>query len=164
MGRGRVTLADIAPKCRPQLEALLAAQPRRSIGDLVSGVVAKMPIEIAAQTLPGERRLKQRSRKISILEQRWGMELKAKYPNARIYPQFPFAIATGSNYYCDYVIVEVGEKEGWVRVSAHEVKGPHSREAGIVKVKVAARTYPFVKFSFVSEIKHRGWVMEDVRS
>jgi hypothetical protein len=136
MGRRDDILSKIHPKYRGEIEAQLAAQRK----PLDLPVIARNIVEAEKP------RLKQRRKKISALEERWGDRLKAIYPLATIYPQFPFSVGNNCNYYVDYLVVVRSP----LVVMGFEVKGPHAWAASKVKLKAAARMYPWVDFSMVS--------------
>lgn len=144
--RNRLTLADISPKLLTPA-VLEELRPR--------GVAAQQ----LAAAMPADNRVRQSRKKSSALEDRWGVQLAARYPGAKIYPQFPLPIANGSNYYVDFLIV-LGNR-GALEVHAHEVKGPYARTAGTVKLKVAARIHPWARFQMVS-FKDGRWVEQEI--
>lgn len=149
----RLTLADINPKCLEANRAVIEAALRpKTIG-----------IAVAPEVGGEKPRIKQKQRKVSLLEERWGKELRVKHPGATIYEQFPLPIGNGSNYYVDYLIVRGGRgTDRPLEMFGDEVKGPYARSTGIVKLKAAATRFPWIKFSLVSEIKGRGWSVQEV--
>lgn len=155
MARGDDILAKIHPKMMPQVMAQLAAQRSpRAIG---------FGLPAVAETASSERRTRQRQKKTSLLEERWGRVLAERNPGATIYDQFPLRIGNGSNYYVDYVVITGGRHRGEpLVITAWEVKGPYSRSTGIVKLKAAATRYPWIQFQLVSESANRGWKSEEI--
>lgn len=107
------------------------------------------------------RRTRQRADKRSELEIKFGEYLRNRWPNARIYEQFPIRIGNGCNYYVDYVVVCQHEQHRYVTVHAYEVKGPFSRANGITKLKAAASLCPWIKFQMASDGLHK-WELEDI--
>ena len=49
------------------------------------------------------------------------------------------------------------------RLDFFEVKGPHAWEDSIIKLKVAARVYPFFQFWMVTRPKGSGWQIVEVK-
>jgi hypothetical protein len=146
-----MTLADLPPRARE--EALRQLERQRGVTAVPT--LASLPIP------EGAKRIASRPRKISILEESWGKELRTMFPEATIHAQFPLAIGNRCNYYIDYLVIEKGEG-GVVRVFGHEVKGPYSRDNGITKLKGAARTYPWIKFTLISQAANGGFEKQEV--
>jgi hypothetical protein len=151
MSRRGISLTAINPKYLPQIDRLLKEQ-------------ARPPIERAQlEAPPAERRVKQSQRKVSLLEERWGRQLREMNPGARIYEQFPLNIGRGCNYYVDYLIAVGGHgTDRPLSLFADEVKGPYSRDKGITKLKAAATRYPWIKFSLVSEPQPGRWQTQEI--
>lgn len=113
------------------------------------GIVAKFrPKPGATPTL------RQPHRKTSEIEAAFGIELRREFPDGRIYEQWPIPIGSGCNYYVDFLVV-TGTPAFGFRLRAFEVKG-WRREAGQVKLKVAARLFPWIVFFFVTR-SPAGW-------
>lgn len=115
---------------------------------------------IAALIDVPKKRLRQPADRRSKLEIRFGDFLPVMHPTCGVHTQFPLAIASGSNYYLDYLAVVPSPKTG-VSFRGYEVKGPFPRPVGIVKLKTAARIYHWITFFLVSEVNGK-WVFEKV--
>lgn len=156
-GRDNI-LEKIHPRYRAQIEAE-RARPR-----VTAWPGAPVITPLPGQSAPEKKRIRQRDRKVSLLEERYGRELRVRNPLDRIHEQFPVALGNGCNYYLDFLVVHAFPIEDRVlhEFSGYEVKGPYSRAAGIAKLKVAATHYPWIKFYLVSEIQGR-WVLEALK-
>jgi hypothetical protein len=149
----RLSLSDLNPaylaKHREEIERQLG-KPK---------LIGIAPVEDAPTA---ERRTKQRTKKTSALEERWGVKLRETFPHARTYEQFPLSIGNGCNYYVDFLAVFGGrDRNERLDVRGYEVKGPYSRTAGIVKLKAAATRFPWIRFFLVSLVNGK-WREEEV--
>lgn len=143
MARRGISIADLNPKFLPQVMAQLGMPS---------------PVSTAA-VAAGEKRVKQKAHKRSALEDRWATQLAMRHPRVQIHEQFPLRIGNNCNYYVDFLFA-LGTR-GALEVHAHEVKGPYSRFAGIVKLKAAASLYPWIRFQLVS-FKDGRWIEEEI--
>lgn len=86
------------------------------------------------------------------------------FPHRRLLVQaVTLKIANGCRYTPDFVAIGAGPV-GLIELHAWEVKGPRAWDDAIVKLKVAAAQYPFIRFTLVSWDKKEGvWKMEYVR-
>jgi len=126
--KSRLTLADINPRYRAEVEAQLARG--RSIHPLAG--TAQTAIREAA---PLERRLRQSHKpRLNKLETEFGAILRVEYPDVRIYDQaFRVEVAAGSWYKVDF----------WIPAKslAFEVKGPKAFRGGFENLKRAASSF-----------------------
>lgn len=97
------------------------------------------------------KRIKQSSKpKSNKLETRYGLYLKAFYPSLHLIEQdITLHLANGCRYTIDWAALTPDGFFCW------EVKGKHSWDDAIVKLKVAARTFPEFKFFLVDEVDGR---------
>ncbi len=65
-------------------------------------------------------------------------------------------LAFDCRYTVDFVTCDKGQLTGW------EVKG-REREDAIIKLKVAARMFPFIKFTMVKSFRGKGWQFEEIK-
>ena len=88
------------------------------------------------------------------LEAAWGRELAMLQMTGRIlwyeYEPLRLPLAGRCSYRPDYGVALPGYRRAWC-----EVKGPHAWEDSIVKLKVAARTWPDVPFWLVRKVNKR---------
>lgn len=97
--------------------------------------------------------LKSKSNK---LEAEFGLYLRALYPGIRLWEQgVRLSIANGCTYTIDWAATI--DKQFW----CWEVKGKHSWDDAIVKLKVAAACYPAFRFMLVDKIDGR-WRLQEV--
>lgn len=91
------------------------------------------------------RRLRQDSKPLlNNLETEFFNWLKAFYPSAIIRPQAKrYRLANGIWYKPDFTALMLGRECAW------EVKGPHAFRGGFENLKVAAATYPEIKWVLV---------------
>src|SRR5437879_5999667 len=113
-------------------ELPMSADTRKRNPGLVMGHAAMHANE------PEKKRLRQPVRKVSRLEESFEVYLKSVNPADRVYAQFPLSLGAGCNYYLDFFSYKFREETGNL-FFGYEVKGPHARSTGIVKLKVAAR-------------------------
>lgn len=103
------------------------------------------------------KRIRQRTKpRLNKLETQWLNELTTRYPGDRIRAQaIRFELANGVMYTPD--ITRSND-----RFKAYEVKGPHAWDDAIVKLKVAARSYPEIDWVLVGKDKHGQWQEQKV--
>lgn len=152
---------DILSKIHPRYHAQIEAERARARGTAWPGVATTA---LPAPAAPEKNRLRQRDRRVSLLEERYGRELRLRNPLDRIHEQFPLALGNGCNYYLDFLVAHSFpiEERMLHDFIGYEIKGPYSRAAGVAKLKIAATHYPWIKFYLVSEIQGR-WVLEALK-
>ncbi len=120
-----------------------------------------------APTSPSNKEQKPRLRqkaapKLNKTEQRFEMYLRQVFKTETILVQaITIEIANGCRYTPDFFVIQPTETPGAVTLRAFEVKGPHAWDDSIVKLKVAARSFPFVQFSICSRSGF-GWRIEKI--
>lgn len=87
--------------------------------------------------------------------------LAASFPEAKIYREVSLPIANGVRYKPDFLTARRIDPSGSHYVAAWEVKG-FMRDDAAVKIKVAAKAYPWIHFSLVWR-KNGKWKMQEVR-
>ncbi|RYG55747.1 hypothetical protein EON80_30235 [bacterium] len=94
---------------------------------------------------------------LNKLETAWLQQLKRRSPDwLGIQPLGLKLAADRCRYHPDFVTLENG------RLTAWEVKGPQFWDDAKVKLKVAARAYPFIRFVLVTRDKS-GWTESEVK-
>ena len=128
-----MTLADINPRYRGQVEAQLASA--RSIHPSAGTALT--------EAAPKERRLRQSHKpRLNNLETEFGAILRIEHPGRRIYDQsFRVELANGQWYKVDFWIPSAA--------TAWEVKGPKSFRGGFENLKTAASKYPDITWILV---------------
>lgn len=90
----------------------------------------------------------------------WQTELDGRW--TYIYREVAFPLANGLKYKLDWLVVR--KADGALTIEGHEVKG-RALAAGIAKVKMAARLYPWIAFKLVTKRRKKqggGWAIEEV--
>lgn len=107
--------------------------------------------------LTTKKRIRQSSKPLSNkLETEFGAWLHGTYPLATIAEQaITFRLANGVKYTPDWIVF------GNIFVSCFEVKGKHTWDDAIVKVKVAASLYPDIRWLMVWKLNGE-WMMQSV--
>lgn len=142
----RLTIGDLAPKYQEQIAKQLGGGP---LGMARSEAVRAVPI-VAVKP-----RIRQNSGDgMNKTERRYDGILRASWDYVYREPSLP--LANGLKYKLDFLVVGNGG-----RIEGHEVKG-RAFAAGIVKVKMAARLFPWIKFFLVTAKKGGEWQIDPV--
>lgn len=132
----RMTLADINPRYRGQVESQLARG--RSIHPLACPASSAV-----AEAAPADRRIRQSQKpRCNKLETEFGAILRVEYPGRRIYDQsFRVEMANGTWFKVDW----------WIPAEsiAFECKGPRAFRGGFENLKRAASSYPDITWVLV---------------
>jgi len=142
------TLADLPPRYQEQIRAQLARTPKPR-------TVAIEPAEKPRATI------RQDSRGMNKTEARFYEWLKSTDEAANIHREVALPLANGVRYKVDFL---VHYSNGFRQICGYEVKG-FARDDAIVKLKVAARVYPWVRFYLVRaglKDAYQQWHFEEV--
>jgi len=97
---------------------------------------------------------------------KWEREYRAlilkKWPDCFIHREVSFPLANGVKYKLDFLRVLI--TDDGCNCVGFEVKG-QARQAGIIKVKIAAQAYPWITFRLVTKRRKKdggGWAEETV--
>ncbi|AHF89528.1 hypothetical protein OPIT5_03895 [Opitutaceae bacterium TAV5] len=135
----RVTIADLSPKFQVEAYRQIAAKAAPAIKPTVAPSAKPRIRQKSGDGLNGWER-----EHLGRIRPLWH----------HIYREPTLPLANGVVYKPDFLVVRAGEIEG------HEVKGQH-KPAGIAKVKVAARLYPWIKFRLFWKEKGQ-WKTQEV--
>lgn len=96
----------------------------------------------------------------------WEREFRESYLVPRwlhIHREVSLPLANGLRYKVDFLCAHTGQIwAGEVRdIIGYEVKG-QARAAGIAKLKMAARLYPWIGFRLVTKRKGSGWDIQEI--
>lgn len=91
-----------------------------------------------------KKRIRQSEPKMNQLEAEFWRYMASRFDYQRLYGTVKLRLANGCWYCPDFIRITPELK--WL---AYEVKGPHSWEDSIVKLKVAATAYPYIEFRLV---------------
>jgi hypothetical protein len=97
--------------------------------------------------------IRQRTQGMNKTEARFLEWLRDDNPTASIHHEVALPLANGVRYKVDFLVADPClqiYKHAHCLVSAYEVKG-FARDDAIVKLKVAARVYPWIRFYLVRE-------------
>lgn len=107
---------------------------------------------------PAAPMIRQNRAGLNKTEQAFLEYLKAMYPEAFVLSQsVTLKLANGVRYTPDFVV----KRPHAEHLIAYEVKG-FMRDDAAVKIKVAARAYPWINFILASRRKNKGWNLEGV--
>lgn len=160
----RLTIADLPPKMRAEVERQLGGG--KPLGLAKGRTVAAVQVELAPD--PSEKpkkRLRQSSaRKLNKLEAEFGAWLRLRRPGVSFHEQsVRLELANGCTYTPDFLVADdVPFAPIGLAVEAYEVKGKHAWDDAIVKLKVAARAYPWIAF-YLAHKSNFMWVLEEVQ-
>jgi hypothetical protein len=87
--------------------------------------------------------------------------LVASFPRAEIHREVSLPLANGARYKPDFLTAQRLDSSSSLYVAAWEVKG-FMRDDAAVKIKVAAKTYPWIHFTLAWR-KNDAWKMQEVR-
>lgn len=142
-----------------------SASFKRLNAHLVAGQVLPVPqSEIVAQKgKGGAKRIRQ---KAGDGMNGWEREFRESYLVPRwlhIHREVSLPLANGLRYKVDFLCAHTGQIwAGEVRdIIGYEVKG-QARAAGIAKLKMAARLYPWIGFRLVTKRKGSGWDIQEI--
>lgn len=162
---GRFTLEQLPPKY--QAEVLRQLEPQsKPLGQARAQAVRQVEV-VPAPTKPKGIRQHQGDG-MNKWERAFLAELRSRYSGSlvSIHREVSLPIGNGVRYKVDFVVaMKLSEDGGASIVRAFEVKGQF-RSTGIVKLKVAASTYPWIEFFLVTKQKKKaggGWDIEGVR-
>lgn len=102
-------------------------------------------------TSPPKKRIRQSSKpRLNKLETEWLEVLKLRFGESIIRSQsIRFELATGLWYKPDHVVFIGGLDSQDRSIRAFECKGPHAFRGGFENLKMAARAWPFIRFTLV---------------
>jgi hypothetical protein len=150
MSRTRIDPASLPERYRAQIAATLGGGAR------AADSVAVRPDHPAE----GRVMLRQSGAGMNKTEALFFAHLKATHPGAWIERE-PMALKLGNGvrYNPDFM---VADPAGSSRLTAYEVKG-HMRDDAAVKLKVAARLFPFIRFVLVWRDRRAGtWATQEI--
>ena len=108
------------------------------------------PAPRSAPTTPGKRVRQSDKPLLNGLETEWGHVLRLSYPDRLIHAQDKrYRLANGLWYKPDFTALVLDLARGADRETAWEVKGPFAYRGGFENLKMAASTFPDVKFVLV---------------
>jgi hypothetical protein len=153
----RLSLHDLSPAHQAEAMACLRG------GKLAGGEISRDLYQVTGDpySVPQKRkdgagkRIRQtRGDGMNNTERRYYLRLVTEWDYVYREPALP--LANGVKYKLDFLVVGQGGK-----IEGHEVKG-RAFATGIVKVKMAARLFPWISFRLVTEKKGGGWDVEEV--
>lgn len=160
----RLTIADLPPKMRAEVERQLGGG--KPLGLAKGRAVAAVQVEIAPDPSekPKKRLRQSTARKLNKLEAEFGAWLRARRVGAAIHEQsVRLELANGCTYTPDFLLADdVPFDTIGATVEAYEVKGHHAWDDAIVKLKVAARAYPWITF-YLAHKPNFEWALEEVQ-
>jgi hypothetical protein len=110
---------------------------------------------------PKPRLRQSRGERLNKTERAFLAHLQTQFNPRWIYSQaVTLQIANGCRYTPDFLIF-VGQDIDNLQLRAYEVKG-FMRDDAAVKIKVAARAFPAIRFFLATKRKGGGWVVEPV--
>lgn len=114
---------------------------------------------------PSKNRIRQRAGDgMNNLEREFLQTYLQRYKDAGacVHREVSLPLANGVRYKLDFLLAAfVPENLRWSH-AGYEVKGKHAWDDAIVKLKVAANVYPWIKFSLVSKDPAGGWDMQPI--
>lgn len=158
MSGARFNIADLPPHMQAQARAQLEKTPAPVVAPGIPKVapVAKPMI----RQHKGDGMNKWEREYSAILDIQW----------SHIYREVSLPLANGLKYKLDFLCVSnVGDTPAAIEskivvVAGYEVKG-RRRSTGIAKIKMAARLYPWIKFTLATKKRKKdggGWTKENV--
>ncbi len=148
----RLTISDLAPKFQAQIAAQLNAG--KPIGIARADEMRKIEV------VKAPKRIRQHAGdNMNRWEREYQELLKTQWEH--VYREVSLPLANGVRYKVDFLCASA---DSTLTVSAFEVKG-HARSTGIVKLKIAARLFPWIQFHLVTKRKKAhsgGWDVECV--
>jgi hypothetical protein len=117
------------------------------------------PIQRANEPLPTNLQIQPSSdeAKLNKLEAAWFDVLRSRRPDWIGIEPFGLKLAAARcRYHPDFITLQNGQLTAW------ETKGKWFTDDGKVKLKVAAREYPFIRFVLVTRDK-TGWTESEVK-
>lgn len=140
----RPALTDLPPRFHEQV--------RQQLAQAAKGRVSAHPAAILAPARPLAKPTLRQSRSDNM--NKWEREflayLQSDRPNASIHREVSLPLANGLRYKVDFVVASKIMDTGAALVGAFEVKG-RRLPAGIAKLKMAARLYPWISFHIVTK-------------
>lgn len=94
--------------------------------------------------------------RLNGLEKQWLAVLRERGSDWLGIQPMAFKLGDNCRYHPDFVTLENGQLTAW------ETKG-FMRDDAALKIKMAARTYPFIRFVLVTRVK-REWVETEVKA
>jgi hypothetical protein len=152
----RMTIADLPERYRDDIVRQLG-------GGKPLGLARHAAVKAVEIVVTGEPRLRQKTApKLNKTETAWRDYLRTQYPTDTIHEQaITLQIGNGVRYTPDFIVTyPAGLATEGVCVMAYEVKG-HMRDDAAVKLKVAARAYPWIGFTLVSR-KGGTWQTQEI--
>jgi len=141
-------LEDISPAVRHRIRA--------NDGKPIPGI-SGLPIPEPAKALPSIIRQKT-GPSLNKTEKSFLVRLNAVYGPERVLSQsITLQIANGCTFRPDFIVVQGMDGSDLWSMMAFEVKGPYVWDDAKVKLKVAARMYPWIKFYLASRDGLGGW-------
>lgn len=133
---------------------------------LFGGVPASCLPALASASLPGKRIQQKHGPKLNKTEGAFLDHLRFYFEPKYIYAQaITLQLANGVRYTPDFVVMGLNAQNGISKPVAYEVKGLHAWDDSIVKLKVAARSYPYFKFVLVwREGRAAPWQTQEILS
>jgi hypothetical protein len=155
MSHARLSLDDLSPRHRAEV----MAQIKR--GEPV-GIARSKSISIERVEI--KPRIRQSSQKLNKTEAAFEIWLHEHRSGALVLTQsVTLKLANGVRYTPDFVTVEFGPDGPGRVLTAYEVKG-FIREDAVVKLKVAAKAYPWIRFIMVTKERAGTWSMQEILS
>ena len=162
---GRFTLDQLPAKY--QAEVLRQLEPQsKPLGQARAQAVRK--VEVVPTPAKPKAIRQHQGDGMNKWERAFLADLRSRYSGSlvSIHREVSLPIGNGVRYKVDFVVaMKLSEDGGASIVRAFEVKGQF-RSTGIVKLKVAASTYPWIQFYLVTKQKKKdggGWDVEEVR-
>ena len=171
MRHSGIAIAALPPAAQAQARALLATPTNGKAQEaIISPGSAAGPSIRDPEPAPG-RKIRQRKgpRPHSKLQEAFlrhlrAEDLVAKRPREILDESLTLELANGCTYRPDVVVVERHDLYGTelVQLTAYEVKGKHAWDDAIVKLKVAARIYPWIRWYLATRPELGRWHVEAV--
>lgn len=128
----------------------------------IEGKKPAVPSTVGQPKEPKPRLRQKAGPKLNKTEQRFEIYLRQVFKTEPILAQsITLEIANGCRYTPDFVVIQPRETPDAYVFRAYEVKGPHMWDDSIVKLKVAARSYPWIQFNICSRSGF-GWRIERI--
>jgi hypothetical protein len=116
---------------------------------------------VSAPKKPGKRLRQKSGDGMNKTERRFFAWLKETRPNCTHLPQsITLKLCNGVRFTPDFISVRADEAIGFT-LTAWETKG-FMRDDAAVKLKVAAKEYPFITFILVTARGHDAWDMQEI--
>jgi hypothetical protein len=145
---GRIKVDHLSPRHRAEAIAQLEGVSRSAA--------------ISLERVDSKPRIRQSSQKLNKTEAAFGLWLREHRPGAIVVAQaITLKLANGVRYTPDFVTVEFGPDGPGRVLTAYEVKG-FLRDDAVVKIKVAAKEYPWIRVIMVTKERAGTWSMQEI--